>query len=140
MDNSKEIRLRQQFDKFDKAFALLHSAIEEKQISEYSDLEQEGIIQRFKYTYELSWKTIKAYLEYGGTVFKPSTPRNVFKEAYSSGLIDDGQVWIDMMDHRNILSHDYDFSKFQEVLTAVEEYYMDAFIYLHETLLSEMKK
>lgn len=139
MGDNTEVRWKQQFDKFEKALTLLRSAFEEREISSYSALEQEGIIQRFKYTYELGWKTIKAYLEYGGMVIKPATPRDVIKEAYKSEFIDDGQVWIEMIGHRNILSHDYDFDSFQEVLTAVEEFYLDAFISLYEKLLSEMK-
>ena len=55
-----------------------------------SDLETEGLIQRFEYSYELAWKTMKDYLEEHGTNINPVTPRNVIKEAFSANIITDG--------------------------------------------------
>ena len=60
-----------------------------------SDLEKEGLIQRFEYSYELAWKTMKDYLEEHGTNINPVTPRNVIKEAFSENIITDGQVWVE---------------------------------------------
>jgi hypothetical protein len=50
-------------------------------------------------------------------------------------VIADGQVWVDMMLHRNLLSHTYDFSKFNEVLEALVNRYLKAFEELHEWLM-----
>lgn len=135
MEN-KDVRWKQRFQNFDRAFVLLRSAFDEKKLSDFSQLEQEGIIQRFEYTYELAWKTMRDYLQDNGIVIlNEITPRSVIKEAYSAKIIGDGQIWIDMMMHRNILSHTYDFSKFQEVLKAVNDRYLDAIAKLHEWLL-----
>ena len=101
-----------------------------------SDLEKEGLIQRFEYSYELAWKTMKDYLEEHGTNINPVTPRNVIKEAFSANIITDGQLWVDMLLHSNLLSHTYDFSKFQEVLDAVVKRYLSAQEQLHEWLLT----
>ena len=101
-----------------------------------SDLEKEGLIQRFEYSYELAWKTMKDYLEEHGTNINPVTPRNVIKEAFSANIITDGQVWVDMLLLRNLLSHTYDFSKFQEVLDAVVKRYLSAQEQLHEWFLT----
>ncbi|MFA6713859.1 MAG: nucleotidyltransferase substrate binding protein [Victivallales bacterium] len=132
MDNSKDIRWKQRFQNFDRAFVLLRSAFDDKKLDDFSELEQEGIIQRFEFTFELAWKTLKDYLENSGIVFSPATPRNVIKEAFNLGILPDGQLWIDMMLHRNILSHNYDFSKFKIVLEAIAARYLNAFEYLHE--------
>lgn len=136
--SEKDIRWKQRFQNFDRAFVLLRSAFEEKKMEEFSQLEQEGVIQRFEYTYELAWKTMKDYLQDNGIVLPEITARNVIKEAYSSKIIDDGQVWIDMMLHRNLLAHTYDFAKFQEVLNAVSERYLSAFSSFHEWLLERI--
>lgn len=134
-----DIRWKQRFQNFDRAFVLLRSAFEEKNLEEFSQLEQEGIIQRFEYTYELAWKTMKDYLQDNGiTVLNEITPRSIIKEAYAAKIIKDGQVWIDMMLHRNILSHTYDFSKFQEVLKAINEKYFNALDKFHEWLLERI--
>lgn len=138
MTESKDIRWKQRFQNFDRAFKLLRSAMEEKSISEFSQLEQEGIIQRFEYTYELAWKTMKDYLQDNGVSLLEVTARSVIKEAYSSKVIQDGQVWIDMMLHRNLLSHTYDFSKFQEVLQAIEDSYLEAFSKFHIWLVERV--
>jgi len=131
MENNYDVRWKQRFQNFDRAFVLLRSAMEEKPLDDFSALEQEGIIQRFEYSYELAWKTMKDYLEASGIAVNPTTPRNVIKEAFAAKIISDGQVWIDMMMHRNLLSHTYDFSTFREVLDAVSARYLAALSELH---------
>ena len=136
MNSNKDIRWIQRFQNFDRAFLLLRSALEERGLEQMSELEKEGLIQRFEYSYELAWKTMKDYLEEQGTIINPVTPRNVIKEAFSAQIIADGQVWVDMMLHRNLLAHTYDFSKFKEVLDAVVERYLDAQEQLPEWFLT----
>jgi nucleotidyltransferase substrate binding protein (TIGR01987 family) len=132
-----DIRWKQRFQNFDRAFVLLRSAMEERPHEQFSDLEQEGIIQRFKYSYELAWKTLKDYLEENGVIITPITPRNVIKEAFAAGMIDNGQVWVDMMLHRNLLAHTYDFSKFKEVLKAIEDHYLAEFSSIHDWFITK---
>ena len=136
MNSNKDIRWIQRFHNFDRAFLLLRSALEERGLEQMSEQEKEGLIQRFEYSYELAWKTMKDYLEEQGTIINPVTPRNVIKEAFSAQIIADGQVWVDMMLHRNLLAYTYDFSKFKEVLDAVVERYLDAQEQLHEWFLT----
>ena len=136
MNSNKDIRWIQRFQNFDRAFLLLRSALEERGLEQMSELEKEGLIQRFEYSYELAWKTMKDYLEEQGTIINPVTPRNVIKEEFSAQIIADGQVSVDMMLHRNLLAHTYDFSKFNEGLDAVVERYLDAQEQLHEWFLT----
>ena len=131
-----DIRWQQRFNNFSRAFVLLRSALETRPLEQFSDLEQEGIIKRFEYSYELAWKTMKDYLEENGVIITPVTPRNVIKEAFAAGMIDHGQVWIDMMLHRNLLAHTYDFSKFKEVLEAVANNYLAALSRIHDWFIS----
>jgi hypothetical protein len=72
-----DIRWKQRFQNFDRAYALLSEALERKPEA-LSLLEKEGVIQRFEYTFELAWKTLKDYLEEGGLVISPghSAPGN----------------------------------------------------------------
>ncbi|MBI5788684.1 MAG: nucleotidyltransferase substrate binding protein [Candidatus Schekmanbacteria bacterium] len=132
-----DTRWKQRFQNFDRALVLLRSALEEKALDQFSALEQEGIIQRFEYSYEMAWKTMKDYLEENGVIITPVTPRTVIKEAFAAEIIEDGQIWINMMLHRNLLSHTYDFSKFTEVLEAVMQHYLSALERLHEWLLEK---
>ena len=129
-----DIRWKQRFDNFDRAFVLLREVCD-RGVDSLSQLEKEGAIQRFEVAFELVWKTLKDYLEENGIVVNPVTPRNVIKEAFAAKLLDDAQVWIDMMLHRNLLSHTYDNTVFEAVLRAVIERYFAAFDHLHEFFL-----
>ena len=79
-------------------------------------------------------------MEYNGAVINPVTPRQVLKEAFASKIVGDGQVWIDMIDHRNLLSHSYDFSVFEKAVEAIDARYLPAMDSLHEFLLREKPK
>lgn len=125
-----DIRWKQRFDNFDRAFTLLLEAFK-LGIDNMSQLEKEGVVQRFEVTFELAWKTLKDYLQEEGLDVNPVTPRNVIKEAFNAKLLDNGQAWIDMMLHRNLLSHTYDSKVFEEVLLAVEKNYLPEIEKLH---------
>lgn len=89
-----------------------------------SDLEIDGILHRFEFTFELAWKTMKDCLEEQGIVGKIGSPREIIKEAFSAGLIDNGEVWIDMMLSRNELSHLYDEETLREIYDNIKEIYI----------------
>lgn len=77
-------RWKYRFDNFRRALALLREAMEQETLSQ---LEQEGAIQRFEYTMELAWKTLKDYLESQNVVFDTITPRTVIRKAFEAGII-----------------------------------------------------
>ena len=79
-----------------------------------------------EYTTYWSWKTMKDFLEAGGIVITPITARQVIKDAFAAKVIGDGQVWIDMLNHRNLLSHTYDSSVFEEAVEAIASRYLPA--------------
>ena len=138
--NEKNIRWKQRFNNFSKAYKLLSGVFEERKIEELSLLEREGIIQRFEYTYELAWKTLKDYLEYGRNLNNTDiTARNVFKEAYSAGIIKEQNIFIDMMLSRNLLSHTYDFGKFKEVVIKIENNYLEVLEDLHNFFTKKLE-
>ena len=136
----KNERFKQRFNNFEKAYKLLKQACE-KNPDELSDLEQEGVIQRFEYTYELVWKMLKDYLEYSGNVnLVEFTPRNVFKEAFASKIINDGQVFIDMMLSRNFLSRCYEREKALDILDDMQCKYLPALDNLYESFSIKIKE
>ncbi len=126
---SADERWKQRFDNFRQATGLLEE-VAERGLAALSQLEQEGAIQRFEITYELGWKLLKDYLEASGIILSPVTPRTVIRAATEARLLEDGQVWIEMMLHRNLLSHTYDSQVFREVLPVVLERYLPAFRWL----------
>ena len=101
----QEIRWIQRFENFQKAlnnFQEITNCIKQNGINKIYTM---ALIQAFEIVFELSWKTIKDYLEYNG--IKTDTPRETIKEAFSKNIIEDGQTWIEMMEARNKTSHTY---------------------------------
>lgn len=99
-------RWKQRFENFEKAFLLFKESIDEYSKRDFSKLEKEGLIQRFEYTFELAWKTVKDYLEHNGLA--ANSPREAIKEAFANDILQDGQVWIDMLEDRKLMAHTYD--------------------------------
>jgi nucleotidyltransferase substrate binding protein (TIGR01987 family) len=131
MSSSPDIRWKQRFQNFDRAFVLLRDALENGP-SALNQLEKEGVVQRFEYSFELAWKTVKDYLEQSGIVFPTVTPRQVLKDAFAAKVIADGQVWVDMLDHRNLLSHTYSLISFEKAVDAIAARYLPAMAELHD--------
>ncbi|MEI6749376.1 MAG: nucleotidyltransferase substrate binding protein [Bacteroidota bacterium] len=120
--NLKDIRWKQRFQNFLKAFTLMKEAIDA--FDTLSDLEKEGLVLRFEYTFELAWKTLKDFLEAKGVEL--SFPRDVIKEGFSTQIIANGEVWIEMLDNRNLTAHTYEEKIFKEVLQNIRTKYYSA--------------
>jgi nucleotidyltransferase substrate binding protein (TIGR01987 family) len=135
MNHGPDIRWQQRFENFDRVLSLLKDALS-RGPTVLNQLEKEGTVQRFEYTLELAWKTIKDYLEESGVVLSAVTPRQVIKDAFAARLIADGQTWIDMIDHHNLLSHTYDPTNFEEAVDAIHGRYLAAFRQVRDLLES----
>lgn len=120
-NNPKEIRWRQRFQNYEKAFIQLSDAV--YQLDQLSTLEKEGLVQRFEYTFELGWKTLKDFLESKNVEVKFT--RDVIKESFKTELLDDGEIWLEMLEKRNQMSHTYDEVIFRSVLNDIESRYFD---------------
>ena len=65
------------------------------------------------------------------------TPRQVLKDAFAARVLADGQVWIEMLDHRNLLSHTYDVAVFEKAVDAIAARYLPALATLHQFFLAK---
>lgn len=101
---STDTRWRQRYANFQKALLQLDKAVA---MDEYTDLEREGLIQRFEYTIELAWKTLQDLL--GSKGYEDvKGPKPVIRQAFKDGYILDGDGWLEMWDGRLLTSHTYD--------------------------------
>jgi len=124
MSKNKDIRWKQRFQNYSKAFALLRIVIEENEdILTLSDLEKEGLIRRFKFTFELAWKTLKDKMQEDGIMIDKISPKFILKLAYNSKYINNIEVWIAMVNDRNLISQTYNFNNFNKVLKALQDTY-----------------
>ena len=132
---NKAIRWEESFQRFDYGLALLRQALERKPDA-LNQLEKEGAIHRFEYCLKLAWKVAQDFLEASGVVIEPVTPREVLRQAAVARIFADGQVWIDMLDHRTLLAHSYDGVVFNEVIAALAGRYFPAMEQLHAFLVA----
>lgn len=130
MEN-KDIRWQQRFNNYSKALSQLEKFVEKGE--DLNELEEQGLIKAFEYTYELAWNCIKDFYEtQGETTLQGS--RDAFQLAFKRGLISDGEVWMEMLKDRNRTSHTYNEETADEIAEAILHRYNDMFLELHKTL------
>jgi nucleotidyltransferase substrate binding protein (TIGR01987 family) len=123
---TQDIRWKQRFGNFSKAFQTLRRAVELAEQRELSELEEQGLIQGFEFTHELAWNVLKDYLEdqgFSGLIGSKDASRTAFKH----GLIQDGEVWMDMIKARNLSSHTYNQEVADEIVEGVRHRFFPAF-------------
>jgi len=120
------------FENFSKALKKLEEAVNEAQ----TELEIDGAIQRFEFTFEQAWKSLKAFLEDEGIICR--SPKSCLKEAYAAGFIDNEQVWLKMLTDRNKSVHMYDMETSREIFENIKRLYIQEFKNLEQKLRSRM--
>ena len=134
-----DTRWQKRFENYRRALARLREAVELAQQRSLSDLERQGLIQAFEFTHELSWKTLKDFLGSRG-VSDLFGSRDATREAFTQGLIADGECWMAMIRHRNLSIHAYDEATISEIVTAVIDAYLSAFLELEQALLRRQQR
>ena len=133
----KDIRWEQRFSNFLKALTKLGEAVEIWQQHELSELEKEGLIQRFEYTYELAWKTLQDLLKFKGYQ-DIAGPVPVISQAFQDGYIEDGPLWMQMKKARDLSSHTYDEGTAEGIAINIVSSYFQDFKALEKRLEKEL--
>ena len=120
------VRWKQRFTNYEKAFQTLVDAVALAKTRKLSNLEEQGIIQSFEFTHELAWNVLKDYLEYKGFTNIVGS-RDATRLSFKNGLIEDGEVWMKMIETRNRTSHTYNMNLARELLKAILEQFFPAF-------------
>jgi len=135
MSKNKDIRWLQRFGNFKKALVRLEQFTEHEKLNE---LEEQGLIKAFEYTYELSWKTLQDLLKEKG--YENITgPKPVISQSFQDGYIVSGEKWADMYNSRNLTSHIYDGAQIKEIASKVGDQFLQLFIDLKIALENEEK-
>ena len=127
--NNKEIRWKQRFENYKRAFKLLEKALK---IENPSEVERGGIIHFYEMALELGWKTLKDYNEAQGLITK--SPREAIKQAFQADVIKDGHTWIDALEDRNLTSHIYDEKTIIDIISKIRMRYYQILKELFEEL------
>ena len=129
---TEDIRWKQCFDNYLRAFETLRRAVELARRRDLSELEQQGLIQGFEFTHELAWNVLKDYLEETG-ISGIIGSKGATREAFKNGLIHDGESWMEMIKSRNLSSHTYNQDTAEEVATNILTRFYPAFEQLTAT-------
>ncbi|MCC6300831.1 MAG: nucleotidyltransferase substrate binding protein [Anaerolineales bacterium] len=133
---TEDVRWIQRFNHYTKALSQMTKFIQKGKLNE---LEEQGLIQAFEYTYELAWNTLKDYFESQGETNLYGS-RDAFRLAFQRGLIEDGETWMDMVRSRTLTGHTYNEEVAKQISTAVSQRYFQQFEKLHETLKALTRK
>ena len=131
---NQDIRWQQRFKNYQKALRQLERFLKE---TDLNDMEEQGLIQAFEYTYELAWNTIKDYLVHQG-IIEVIGSRDAFRIAFNRGLILEGSIWMSMIESRIKSSHTYNEEVAKEILKEIREQYFKLFIQLEAKLISSI--
>lgn len=126
----QDIRWKQRLDNFSKALTQLTKFIEKGELNE---LEQQGLIQSFEYTYELAWNTLKDFFEAQGQIDILGS-RDAFRLAFKRGLIENGEAWMEMIKSRVLTSHTYNEAIADAIAHDIVTTYYKEFVRLHTRL------
>lgn len=130
MNSAPDIRWQQRFKNYQKALAQLRKFISKGELSE---LEEQGLIKAFEYSYELACTTLKDFLEYQGHAGIYGS-RDAIRKAFGLNLVQDGLGWMDMLESRNKTSHTYNEEIAQEICRAVQTRYFQLLERLEKTM------
>lgn len=124
-------RCRQRFSNYEKSLGHLKLTVEKDSLNE---IEKAGLIQFFEVTFELAWKVMKDFLTAEG--FEVKSPRSSIKTAFEYGLLEDGALWLEALEKRNLASHTYD----DQILDKLEELIINSYYPILEEFKEAIKK
>lgn len=129
----EDIRWVQRLAHFRKALTQLGDGVELARRRELSRLEEQGLIQAFAFTHELAWNMLKDFLESRGTV-RLYGSKDVMREAFKRGLLENGETWMGMIKSRNLTSHTYSETLAKQIAGRIIQEYFLEFLQLARTM------
>ena len=135
---TSDIRWKQRFDNLQRTYKRLLAMLELAAQDPDSDVIRMAVIKAYEFSFELSWKTLRDYLSYNG--IDARLPREVIKQAFATGLLTDGQLWIDMLEERNLMAHTYDDARAKTAVTQIQTRYQRGLEQLHALLSIKLEE
>ena len=135
---SADLRWHQRFENLQRALKQLQAAITAHDAKPDDELIVIALIKAYEFSFQLSWKTLKDLLAWNGLDVK--LPREVLKQAFATGLLENGQLWIDMLEQRNLMAHTYDQARAQQAAALICERYWPELQGLHNSLQERVRQ
>lgn len=135
--SNEDIRWIQRFNNYRKALARLGEAVALAEERDLSDLEQQGLIQGFEFTFDLAWKTLQDYLRHHKRPNDNGGPNVIIEQALADGIIKGDEVWKTMKKSRDLTSHSYNGETADDIAENILDTYHGLFIQLETRLRLE---
>ena len=126
MQSDRDIRWLQRLANFRRARAQLAAVVTLCAQRPLSDIERQGMIKAFEFTYELAWNVMKDYFEFQGNTLITGS-RDAIREAFQRSLVADGGEWMNMVADRNRTAHTYNESVAREIADRIVRIYAPLF-------------
>ena len=127
----QDVRWKQRFSNYKKALGQLGKFIDKGKLNE---LEEQGLIKSFEYTFELAWNVMKDYFTYVQAEQNVLGSRDAIQLAFNRGLINEGKIWMDMLDSRIKSSHTYNEDTAREIADKIVWQYYGQFVALRQKM------
>lgn len=129
-------RWEQKLESYTKALKRLAQIVNESRKRPLSDIERDGMIQRFEFTHELAWKVMMSFCKFQSPEETLFGSKDSTRWAYERGLITNGDVWMQMIVSRNYTSHNYDDDESAATAKAIVNDYFPEFVSFLEKMQS----
>lgn len=136
MTGMEEARWRQRFRNYARALQALQRGAVTLQGDPNNELMQAGIIQTYECAFELAWKTLKDFLDSEG--YDTPSPKAAIRQAFQSGYINDGEMWMEALGCRNLTVHTYDEDFAASAVRDIITRYLPMLQKLHDDLGKEL--
>lgn len=130
---SQDIRYKQRLQNYKRALLMVQEGTLSYTSRPLSNMEKQGFIKSFEFTYELAWNLMRDYSLYQGHQ-EIRGSRDAIRLALSMDLISDGETWMDMLESRNITSHTYDDNTAEEIMKKIAFRYFPAMVAFQERM------
>jgi len=136
---SDDLRWKQRFQNFENAYNILVRMMERTKLTPDDEAVEMALIQSFEFTYELTWNTMKDYLEFEG-FDNLAGSKQVIRTAFQAGLIENAEGWLNAVQKRNIASHTYDENVLSEGVIYVRNDYFPLVSKLYNDLKAKVNE
>lgn len=127
-------RWEQKYDSYTKALNRLAEVVNERNKRELNEFELDSIVQRFEFTHEMAWKLMMSYCKYVSPEEQTLGSKDSTRWAFRSGLLADGELWMDMIASRNSTSHNYDGEVAGSIIEKIVNQYYQQMLLFHKEM------
>ncbi len=128
-----DLRWKQRFQNFENARIQLYNLCYAYQKNRFDSDLQLQFIRSFEFTFKLAWKTVKDYLVFQG-VRDVNFPREVIKKGFSHRIIEDGQMWINIIEDTALIEYSSDEDSIGKAITTITSSYLKALDQVYDYL------